>query len=47
MRMPALVDGGAERTRQEFAMPLEKAGLGLTRQIELSSGTSVLEALCA
>ncbi|MEU7898513.1 methyltransferase [Nonomuraea sp. NPDC049152] len=45
MRMLALFDGGTERTRQEYAVLLEKTGFRLTEVFDLSAGASLVEAV--
>ncbi|MFI6319586.1 methyltransferase [Nonomuraea sp. NPDC050556] len=47
MRMLAIFDGGAERTRAEYAALLEKAGFTLNQVIPLTAGASLVEALPA
>lgn len=44
MRMLAIFDGGAERSRDEYAALLGRANLALTDVVELGSGASLIEA---
>lgn len=44
MRMLAIFDGGAERSREEYATLLDRAGLTLTDVVELGSGANLIEA---
>lgn len=45
MRMLAIFNGGTERSREEYAALLDRAGLRLTEVVELGSGASLIEAL--
>lgn len=47
MRMLAIFDGGAERTRGEYAALLEKGGFSMAQVIELTAGASLIEAIPA
>ncbi|MGA5757511.1 methyltransferase [Nonomuraea bangladeshensis] len=45
LRMLAIFNGGAERTREEYAALLGRAGLALSEVVDLGSGASLIEAL--
>ncbi|NUP64012.1 MAG: hydroxyneurosporene methyltransferase [Nonomuraea sp.] len=44
MRMLAIFNGGTERSREEYAALLDRAGLRLAEVVELGSGASLIEA---
>jgi SAM-dependent methyltransferase len=44
MRMLGIFDGGAERSREEYANLLDRAGLKLSEVVELGAGAGLIEA---
>jgi hypothetical protein len=45
LRMLAIFNGGTERSRDEYAALLDRAGLAMGDVIELGAGASLIEAL--